>query len=162
MADTSPKKEHDWTSEVVIRQAQMSDVTGIFNLMKEVQWNFSKDTIATLLKIVEEGGEFIVADLNGLVIGARVVFILDHETASVGFFAVKPEYRGKTVAKQIAARVQSIIGERNLILWSLPPRIAPNMKVGMQLSNGSYCRLFYCRGKLDLTTLSPEQTAGTL
>ncbi|XP_013399212.1 uncharacterized protein LOC106165530 isoform X2 [Lingula anatina] len=161
MADETPKLEHDWTSEVVIRQAQMNDVTGIFNLTKEVQWNISQDTIATLLKIVEEGGQFLVADLKGRVIGARVVFILDHETASVGFFVVKSEYRGKTVAKQIAARVQSIIGERNLILWSLVPRIAVNIKVGMQLSTGNYCRLYYCRGKLDLTTLSPECPAGT-
>ncbi|XP_013399221.1 uncharacterized protein LOC106165530 isoform X3 [Lingula anatina] len=131
MADETPKLEHDWTSEVVIRQAQMNDVTGIFNLTKEVQWNISQDTIATLLKIVEEGGQFLVADL-----------------------------KGRVIAKQIAARVQSIIGERNLILWSLVPRIAVNIKVGMQLSTGNYCRLYYCRGKLDLTTLSPECPAG--
>ncbi|XP_013418194.1 uncharacterized protein LOC106179209 [Lingula anatina] len=144
-------------SDVIIRPATGADLEELFALTIEIGWIVSKELFTALFNIVEDG-HYVVADLHGKIIGSRFVIILDERTAMFDFLIVAKEHRGKGIAKKIAEATLKIAGDRNIVVWALPERVEPNLKVGMKNGGGN---LYRCDCRLDVGTLYVDKQQET-
>ncbi|XP_013420598.1 uncharacterized protein LOC106180959 [Lingula anatina] len=142
----------DISADVIIRSARQEDIPGINCLAEEAQFFRSKETLSAIMEYVGEEN-FIVAEHLGQLIGCRVAVLLNESTAFVGYFIVTKKYRGTKVAKRIARRILDIVGERNLLLWSVVERVHTNIKFGMKLASGNFQSIMVCAGKIDISKL---------
>ncbi|XP_013388005.1 uncharacterized protein LOC106157056 isoform X2 [Lingula anatina] len=143
--------EGDILSRIKIRQVEKKDVPILFKIYDHENWNYSQETVEAFVDIA--GKSFLVAELDGNVVGSMMANLLNDQEAFGGLAAVIPELRGKGIAKQLWAKRSEFIGERNFGVKSVLHREEILKKHGYSVS--TYKCPLIC-GRIDLSTISVQ------
>ncbi len=92
---------------IVIRKFQPSDFSGVIELEKKV---FNEHEAYLYMQFYETCSEgFIVAELNGIVIGYVVGFMESEKTGRIFSLAVHPKYRNRGIGSSLLKEIIDVI-----------------------------------------------------
>ncbi|XP_013386969.1 uncharacterized protein LOC106156318 isoform X2 [Lingula anatina] len=141
----------DASSRVIIRSAQKKDAASMTDIYNAESWNYIPETIETFVDIA--GDNFLVAELDGKVVGSVVLHLLDEKEAFGGLAAIVPELRGKGIVKKMWAERSKRIGGRNLGVFSVLHRQQILHDSGFQIATD---RIGLVSGRINESWLAAE------
>jgi GNAT superfamily N-acetyltransferase len=92
------------------------------------------------VSLLEQGGVFLLAQLDGMPVGCGALRPLDSRTAEVKRMFVRPDARGRRIARAVLARLEAIAAARGYLVCRLETGIRQPEAIGLYESAG-YTRI---------------------
>lgn len=122
-------------NDVVISTMNLSDMQMALDWADAEGWNPGLHD-AQAFYYTDPGG-FFMARLNGHPAGIISAVAYDDRFGFIGFFIVRPEYRGHSLAMLLGRKAFSYLGKRNIGLDGVPERLDNYRAFGFSVAHGN-------------------------